>query len=273
MQVTETNVEGLKRQIKVTLGANELSDRCDRRLEELKDTVQLKGFRKGKVPKPHLKKLFGRRVMAEVLQEAVEESSRKALDERKERPASQPTIDLPEEESEIEGVMAGTTDLAYSMSYEIVPDIELVDFSTLELEKLVARHTMGQQKAQRARIILKAAEGKNNAAIGREIKQSIDMVRLWRQRWRALEPIGWDDLSVEERLDDLPRPGAPAHFSADQVCQMEQLVCEAPEKAGRPISQWTGREIANELIARGMVETISPRHAARLLKKGAGSHT
>lgn len=138
MQVTETNVEGLKRQIKVTLGANELSDRCEKRLDEIKDTVQLKGFRKGKVPKPHLKKLFGRRVMAEVLQEAVEESSRQALDERKERPASQPTIDLPEEESEIEGVMAGTTDLAYSMSYEIVPDIELVDFSTLELEKMVA---------------------------------------------------------------------------------------------------------------------------------------
>jgi transposase len=146
--------------------------------------------------------------------------------------------------------------------------IELSDQVRQELEKLVARHTTGQQKAQRARIILKAAEGKNNAEIARELNQSIDMVRLWRQRWRKLEPIAWDDLSAEERLDDLPRPGAPARLTADQVCQMDQVACEAPEKAGRPISQWTGREIAAELMARRIVQTISARHAARLLKKG-----
>lgn len=178
MQVTETSVEGLKRQIKVVLGATELSDRCEKRLDEIKDTVQLKGFRKGKVPKPHLKKLFGRRVMAEVLQEAVEESSRKALDERKERPASQPTIDLPEEESEIEGVMAGDQDLSYSMSYEVVPDIELVDFSTLELEKLVADVDDGAideavaSLAER-NLVYEAKEGKE-AAEGDKLK--IDFV-------------------------------------------------------------------------------------------------
>jgi transposase len=146
--------------------------------------------------------------------------------------------------------------------------IEVSDKARHELEKLVARHTTGQQKAQRARIILKAAEGKSNAEIAREVNQSIDMVRLWRRRWRELEPIGLDDLSVEERLEDLPRPGAPSRLTADQVCQMEQMTCEAPEKAGRPLSQWTGREIADELVARGIVETISARHAARLLKGG-----
>jgi transposase len=151
--------------------------------------------------------------------------------------------------------------------------IELSAKARLDLEKLAARHTTGQQKAQRARIILKAAEGKNNAEIAREVNQSIDMVRLWRRRWRELAPIGLDDLSVEERLDDLPRPGAPSRLSADQVCQIEQMACEAPEKAGRPISQWTGREIANELVARGMVESISARHAARLLKGGRFSRT
>jgi len=151
--------------------------------------------------------------------------------------------------------------------------IELSDKVGRELEKLVGRHTTGQQKAQRARIILKAAEGKTNAEIARELHQSIDMVRLWRRRWRKLEPIAWGDLSAEERLDDLPRPGAPARLTADQVCQIEQLACEAPEKAGRPISQWTGREIAAELVARGIVETISARHAARLLKKGDCSRT
>ncbi len=151
--------------------------------------------------------------------------------------------------------------------------IELSDQARQDLEKLVARHTTGQQKAQRARIILKATEGKNNAEIARELNQSIDMVRLWRRRWHELEPIDWDDLNAEERLEDLPRPGAPARLTADQVCQIEQLACEAPEKAGRPISQWTGREIAAELMARGIVETISARHAARLLKKGDCSRT
>jgi putative transposase len=142
-----------------------------------------------------------------------------------------------------------------------------------DLEKLVARHTTGQQKAQRARIILKAAEGVNNAQIARELHQSIDMVRLWRRRWHELEPIDLDDLSAEERLEDLPRPGTPARFTADQLCRMEQLACEAPEKVGRPISRWTGREIADELMARGIVESISARHAARLLKKRGYNHT
>jgi transposase len=137
----------------------------------------------------------------------------------------------------------------------------------------VARHTTGQQKAQRARIILKAAEGKNHAQIGAELKVSVDMARLWRRRWLELQPIALDDLSVEERLEDLPRPGAPAQITADQLCQMEQLACQAPEQAGRPISQWTGREIADELMRRGIVERISPRHASRLLKKGASSRT
>lgn len=151
--------------------------------------------------------------------------------------------------------------------------IELSENVRRELEKLVGRHTTGQQKAQRARIILKAAEGKHNADIARELNQSIDMVRLWRRRWLELAPIGWDDLSAVERLEDLPRPGAPARLTADQMCQIEQLACEAPEKAGRPISHWTGREIANELVQRGIVDRISARHAARLIKKGASSRT
>ena len=151
--------------------------------------------------------------------------------------------------------------------------IELNSQVKKDLEKLVARHTTGQQKAQRARIILKAAEGKNNAEIAREIEQSIKMVRHWRRRWLELEPLSLADLEVAERLDDLPRPGAPPRLSADQICQMEQLACEAPEKTGRPISQWTGREIADELMARGIVESISPRHARRLLKKGVSDPT
>ena len=151
--------------------------------------------------------------------------------------------------------------------------IEISDRARQELKKLAARHRTGQQKAQRARIILKAAEGKNNAEIAREVKQSIDMVRLWRRRWLDLEPLALEDLSVEERLEDLPRPGAPSRLTADQLCQIEQLACEAPEKAGRPISQWTNREIADEIMARGIVDSLSARHAARLLKKGVSGRT
>jgi len=151
--------------------------------------------------------------------------------------------------------------------------VELSEKVRQELEKLAARHTTPQQKAQRARIILKAAEGKNHAEIARELKISIDMATLWRERWLGLWEVGLDDLSVEERLEDLPRPGAPSRLSADQVCRIEQMACEAPEKAGRPISVWTGREIADEMMKRGIVGYISRRHAARLLKKGVSNPT
>lgn len=138
MQVTETTSEGLKREIQVVLAANELNERCEKRLDEIKDDVQIKGFRKGKVPRVHLKKVFGRRLMLEVLQEAVEESSQKALTERNERPVSQPQIALPEDQAEIESVVTGNKDLAFSMTYEIIPEIELVDFATLDVERLVS---------------------------------------------------------------------------------------------------------------------------------------
>ena len=81
------------------------------------------------------------------------------------------------------------------------------------------------------------------------------------------------ELSAAERLADAPRPGAPARITAEQVCRMVALACEAPSASGRPISQWTGREIADELVRRGIVEGISPRHAGRLLKKGISNRT
>ena len=146
--------------------------------------------------------------------------------------------------------------------------IKLGEKEREELEKLVKRHTVGQQVALRGRVILAADEGKNNSQIARELAVSLDMVRLWRGRWLLLEPIKLEDLSVEERLEDLPRPGAPARITADQRCRIEQLACEQPEASGRPITHWTNREIADEIMNQGIVETISPRHAGRLLKRG-----
>ena len=134
------------------------------------------------------------------------------------------------------------------------------------LYALALRHKTRQQIAKRARVILLAADGKDNSEIGRRLGIGRLMVKQWRERWLTLEPIPLEELSVEERLEDLPRPGGPRQITADQRCQLEALACELPEKAGRPISQWTGREIADEMMARNIVETISPRHAARLLK-------
>jgi len=151
--------------------------------------------------------------------------------------------------------------------------INLNDVERQGLELLVRRYTTGQQKVIRARIVLSAAMGKNNREIANELEVSLDTVRLWRQRWLDLQPISLDDLSIEERLDDLPRPGAPPRLTANQICQIQQLACEKPEKSGRPISQWTSREIAAEITARGIVDTISARHSARILKKMASNHT
>jgi putative transposase len=145
--------------------------------------------------------------------------------------------------------------------------VHLSDAERQELEKLIKRHSTEQQVALRARIVLTAAAGKSNAQIGRELRVTVDTARLWRQRWLDWQAIPASELSAEERLQDLPRPGAPAKITADQVCQIEALACEKPEASERPISQWTSREIADEIIQRGIVEQISPRHAARLLKR------
>jgi len=151
--------------------------------------------------------------------------------------------------------------------------IVLNDDVRLTLEKLASRYTTGQQIAQRARIILKAALGLNHSQIAQELGMSVEMATLWRQRCMLLEAISLTDLSVAERLEDLPRPGTPPRLTADQVCQIEQMACEKPGQSGRPISQWTGREIADEVVKRGIVSHISARHAARLLKKRASNRT
>ena len=144
----------------------------------------------------------------------------------------------------------------------------LTDEEKNGLNKLIRRHNVSQQIAKRARVVLAAGVGKSNSQIVREMGISRDMSRLWRQRWIDLQPIALEDLSIEERLEDLPRPGAPARITLDQKCQIQQMACERPEESGRPITHWTGREVADEVMKRGILEQISSRHAARLLKKG-----
>jgi trigger factor len=138
MQVTETLSEGLKRELKVVVPAAELDASLMRKLGELKERVRIKGFRPGKVPIDHLKRVYGRGVMAEIVQEKVAETSRQALDERKERPAIQPKIALTEDEKEIADLMAGNHDLAYSLAFEVMPAIEVGDLSKIALVKEIA---------------------------------------------------------------------------------------------------------------------------------------
>lgn len=135
-----------------------------------------------------------------------------------------------------------------------------------ELEALVRRHSTPQQVAQRGRMILAAAAGKNNSQIARALGVSVDTVRSWRMRWIGLQAVSLSDLPVSERLTDAQRPGRPSEISAEQTCQIIALACEQPQD--RPISQWTGQEIADEVMRRGIVPKISARHAARVLKKG-----
>ena len=148
------------------------------------------------------------------------------------------------------------------------PVVELSPEVRHELEALLRRHSLPQQLALRARIVLAAADGQNNSQIARSLDLETDTVRLWRTRWLSFAPIPLSEFSLDERLSDVPRSGRPIQITAEQRCQIVALACEAPKEAGRPISQWTGREIADEVIKRGILPTISARHASRLLKKG-----
>jgi trigger factor len=148
MQITETLSDGLKRELKIVIAANELDERLNSKLDELKDKVHLKGFRPGKVPIDHIKKVYGRSAMAEVVQQAVEETTAKAMSGRDERPAFQPNIRLPEDEGTVNNVMDGGHDLEFIMSFEVLPKIDLTDLKKLDVERPVAQ--VGAEEVDKA---------------------------------------------------------------------------------------------------------------------------
>jgi trigger factor len=138
MQVTETAAAGLKREYKVVVPATDLEARVNERLDDLKGRVQLRGFRPGKVPVAHLKRLYGKSAMAEVIEAAVREANSKIVTDNGFKLATEPKVVLPEEEGAVEGVISGKADLAYTVEMEIVPAIVLADFKTIKLERLTA---------------------------------------------------------------------------------------------------------------------------------------
>ena len=119
------------------------------------------------------------------------------------------------------------------------PIVELSPDLRQELEGLLRRHSLPQQLGLRIQIILAAADGSNNCQIARFLDLDVDTVRLWRTRWLAFAPIPSSDLSLEQRLSDVPRSARPIQITAAQRCQIVALACEALQGAGRPISQST----------------------------------
>ncbi len=153
------------------------------------------------------------------------------------------------------------------------PAVTLTAEARRELAALVRRPSAPQQLALRARIILLAADGANNSQIGRQLGVDEGTPRRWRTRWLGLAAVPPEELRVAERLEDAPRPGGPCRITGEQVCQLTALACEPPQGSARPSSQWRGRERADEVVKRGIVDTSSPRHAARLLNRGRCSPT
>jgi putative transposase len=136
------------------------------------------------------------------------------------------------------------------------------------LKKISQKDTAKQSMARRARIILMSDEGLLNQEISAKLDIMNCVVTKWTKRWheRASDP-------VEERLQDLPRPGTPDTIMPEQWCNIIAMSCEKPEDHGLPTTDWTYRELAGEVIKQEIVETISPSHLGRILKKKTSSPT
>ncbi len=156
--------------------------------------------------------------------------------------------------------------------------IELTCRQRETLERLARRETSPQRLVRRCNIVLEAAKGANNEQIGRRLNIQRGTTRTWRERWaaaaaglRVAEAEGVADRSlielIEQVLDDDPRPGAPGVFEAEQIVQIIAVACEDPRDSERPVTHWTPRELADEVIKREIVSRISPRSVGRFLKR------
>jgi trigger factor len=141
MQVTETLSQGLKHEFQINVPASDLDAKADAKLVDLKDKVRLNGFRPGKVPVSHLKKVYGRSVMAETIDQTIRDTNTQIFTERGFRLATEPKITMPTEEKEVEQILSGKSDLTYTVTIEVVPAIALADFKSFTLEKPVAEVT------------------------------------------------------------------------------------------------------------------------------------
>lgn len=137
MQVTETLNEGLKRELKVVIPASDMEAQMNERLADAKDKVRLNGFRPGKVPMSHLKKTYGKSIMAELVNDIIQNRPTEILSERGEKSATRPEISMTEDEDEAAEILAAKKDLEFSFAYEVIPDFEVADLSTISVTRQV----------------------------------------------------------------------------------------------------------------------------------------
>lgn len=137
MQVTETLNEGLKREITISIPSTEMIEKRDERLVDLKDKVKINGFRPGKVPLAHITKLYGKSAMGEIVNETIDEQTKKILAERAEKAAQQPKVVMTEDEAEAEEILDGKKDFEFKVAYEVIPPFEVADFKSLKIERPV----------------------------------------------------------------------------------------------------------------------------------------
>jgi len=146
------------------------------------------------------------------------------------------------------------------------------------LQQITRCKTNSYRLVQRAQLVLFAATGMKNIMIGEQLQLSRTSVRQWRQRWlesveqlQTAQAEGISDFELMQKLvavlSDEPRPGGPAKFSLEEIVQIVAVACEQPASSGRPISHWTPRELAQEVVKRGIVQEISPRSVGRFLKR------
>lgn len=147
------------------------------------------------------------------------------------------------------------------------------------LQELVRGKKTPQQMAERAHVVLLSSAAVSDEDQGQQLGVDRQRVRRWRRRWEAArerlaaaEAAGASDKDfaalVRKVLADAPRSGTPCRFTAEQIAAIIALACESPQDSGLPVSHWTPPELAREAIKRGIVDTISPRHLDRFLKRG-----
>lgn len=159
------------------------------------------------------------------------------------------------------------------------PQLQVTERQKAVLQQIICRSKSAQSQVMRAKIVLAGQiNGRRNNEIARELKVSAQTVSTWRRRWleaterlTEVEEMGDNqalEQAIEETLSDEARSGTPPTFSAEQICQIIAVACEDPALSGRTITEWTPRELADEVIKRQIVSNISASQVWRFLKRG-----
>jgi len=149
------------------------------------------------------------------------------------------------------------------MAGRIAAPLELTAEARQELSALSRAHSTPQKLAERARIVLLAADGASVSETAQQLGLWRKTASMWRKRWREADAAK----STAERLSDAPRCGAPGKFTPEQVCAIIALACEAPDDSDLPISQWSQSEVARQAVKRGIVSSISHGSVGRFFKR------